>query len=204
MAMRFKFPKPRFTLKTAMVAVACCGLAFWAAPRGWDYFKVLWQTPSVYDRGWFDHELHAWPEAERPVKFPGVDEGSCLRVRTSEATGFVIWTDFRWSPASRGGRMNGFLVKPEKEGEQEVVQWQWKADGGKAGTLMINDAPYTVDEGSLFLVSTQNGKVQAKQFNKDALALVAIPSGRLIESLRALAKSDKDIGSFFVEAAKRK
>ena len=100
--------------------------------------------------------------------------------------------------------MYGFLAKAEKEGEQDIVQWQWKADGGKAGTLMINDEPYTVDEGSLFLVSTQDGNVRLKQFDKDALALVAIPSNRLLENLRALAKSDRDIGGFFVDAAKRK
>jgi hypothetical protein len=100
--------------------------------------------------------------------------------------------------------MYGFLAKAEKEREREVVQWQWKAEGGKTGTLMINDKPYIVDEGSLFLVSTQDGNVRLKQFDKDGLALAAIPSDRLLESLRALAKNDKDIGGFFVDAAKRK
>lgn len=205
MEMRFKFPKPRFHLKTAMVAVACCALALWAAPRAWEYSRVLWHTPSVFDRGWFDHELHVWPEAESRGNVPGISEGSCLRVRTGKATGFVIWTDFRWSPTSRGGdQMYGFLAKAEKEGERDVVQWQWKAVGGKAGTLMINDEPFIVDEGSLFLVSSQHGNVRLKQFDMDALDLAAIPSDRLIENLRALAKNDRDISGFFVDAAKRK
>jgi len=59
-------------------------------------------------------------------------------------------------------------------------------------------------KGSLFLVSTQDGNVRLKQFDKDALALVAIPSDRLLESLQDLARKDKDIGGFFVDAAKRK
>ena len=100
--------------------------------------------------------------------------------------------------------MYGFLAKAEKEGEQDVVQWQWKADGGKAGTLMINDEPYNVDEGSLFLVSTQDGSVRLRQFDKDALALVAIPSDQLVEKLQALAKNDRDISGFFVDVAERK
>ena len=204
MTTRFKFPKPRFTLKTTMVAVAFCALSLWAAPRVWDFFRVLQRTPSGFDLGRSDHEVHAWPEADIRGKVPGIGEGSCIRVRTGKATGFVIWTDFRWSPASRGGRMYGFLAKAEKEAEQDVVQWQWKGGGGKAGTLMINDEPFIVDKGSLFLVSTQDGNVRLKQFDKGALTLVAIPSDQLVEKLQALAMNDRDISGFFVDADDRK
>jgi len=100
--------------------------------------------------------------------------------------------------------MYGFLAKYEKEGEQDVVQWQWKAGGGNAGTLMINDTPYMVDKGALFLVSTQDGSVRVKQFDKDALDLAKIPSYRLVENLQTLARNDRDISSFFVDATKRK
>lgn len=200
MAMRFKFPQPRFTLKTAMVAVACCAVAFWAAPRIWDYFRVLRHTPSGFDRGEFNSELHAWPEAGKRGAVPGIDEGSCLRDRT----GFAIWTDFRWSPASRGGRTHGTIARGETKGEQEVVRWEWKADGGKTGTLVINDERYLLDNGSLFLVSTREGNVRLKQLHNDVSALMVIPSDRFVESLQALAKNDKEIGGFFVDAAKRK
>ena len=88
-----------------------------------------------------------------------------------------------------------------RKGEQEVDRWEWKADGGMTGTLVINDEPYILDEGSLFLVSTKKGNVRLKQLDKDLSALMGIPSDRFVESLQALAKSDKEIGGFFVDAS---
>jgi len=93
------------------------------------------------------------------------------------------------------------LAQGEKEGEQDVVRWEWKADGGKTGTLVINDEPYILDKGSLFLISTKDGKVLLKQLDKDMSALKVMPSDRFLDSLQALAKSDKDISGFFIDAA---
>ena len=180
-----------------VVAFACAWLVVvFGRPRS--------PTPSPYDLGRFDQEFYAWPDAEKQGAVPGIDQGSCLRVRNRETNGFVVvWTDFRWGPESRGGRMNGVLAQGKKEGEEEVVCWEWKADGGKTGTLVINDEPYILDKGSLFLVSTKDGKTRVKQFDKDLSALKDTPSDRFLESLQDLAKSDKDIGGFFVDAAKR-
>ena len=197
--MRFQFLKPRFTLKSLMIAVACCALALWAAPRIWDYVRVLRHTPSVFDRGWYSSELHAWPEAAKRGSIAGIDEGSCLRDRA----GFVIWTDFRWGPASQGGRTHGTLTREDTAGDQDAVRWEWKSGGGKTGTLVINDKPYLLDKGCLFLVSTQDGNVRLKQLDKDLPALMDIPSDRFVETLRALAKHDKEVANFFVDAAKR-
>jgi hypothetical protein len=198
--MRFKLSKPRFILKSLMIAVACCALALWAAPRIWDHVRVLWHTPSVFDVGWYSSELHAWPGAGKRGSLPGIDEGSCLRDRT----GFVIWTDFRWSPASRGGHANGTLTREEANLEHEVLRGDWKAGGGKTGMLVINDEPYLLDKGCLFLVSTQDGNVRLKQLDPDLPALMDLPSDRFVESLQALAKRDRAIAGFFLDAAKRK
>jgi hypothetical protein len=119
----------------------------------------------------------------------------------SDRLAFLILTDFVGaSPSRSSGKGKG----PEKyEGQQKApdgqqVEWQCETTDGKTGKMTINGSTYELAKGALFLVSTQGGKVEVRQLQRDLLKVKPDQ-----ESVEKLLKDDPDVGSFFTEKANR-
>jgi hypothetical protein len=63
--------------------------------------------------------------------------------------------------------------------------------------MMIHGSSYELAKGSLFLVSTRDGKVEVRQVQRDLLKVKPDQ-----ESVEKLLKDDAEVGSFFAEKAK--
>ena len=183
----------RFLFVAFTFALAGCGSRTTPTPAA---------TP--FNLAQYNAEYFAWPEAEKKGEVPGIDEGTCFSARKSDAIAFVIWADVRMGSGSWGGAAKGAFARGEKQGEQEFVRWEWKPEGGTTGTLMLNEEPYVLEKGTLFLVSTRGGQPRVKQLDKDLSVLKDKQFEQFVESLKALAKSDKEISEFFVGAGKGK
>lgn len=137
--------------------------------------------------------------SEHPV--PGIDEGSIavvtLQAGPPAGVPFVIWSDTSNSSSHGGGTPGGGASYEEEQqtADGRVITIAAETIDGITATLTIDDTPYDLQRGSLFLISTQNGTLAVKQIEFD---VVGFPTD--YDPLRQIADENPKIGEFFRSA----
>ncbi len=115
---------------------------------------------------------------------------------------FLILADFVGSSRDRSSAKGTGAEKyagQHKASARQRVEWECETTDGKTGKMIINGSSFELAKGALFLVSTQGGKVEVRQFQRDLLKVKPDQ-----ESLERLLKDDPDVGSFFADQPKPK
>jgi len=149
---------------------------------------------------------------------PGVNIGWIGIAVWGDGAAFVIWSDGTGGGMGAGG-MGGRKLQPGEtrrgvkyEGsvtsrDGRSVNVECHTPDGKTGTVKIGEEAFELTRGGFFLVATSGAKPKVKQLKLDKLDLKPMGSRThddiTAQTLGALAESDPDIGSFFVEEARR-
>lgn len=137
---------------------------------------------------------HTPPGAD--VDFGAFEQTSYTFLRWKEGLAIMIWHDFVLDSASSHGPMSTTDPVYRAEGYAESKQGhrlEWKAHttDGKMAQFWIDDVPYDLADGTLFIVTTENGELEITQLQRD---LSGVQPGR--ESCLAFARSDPDLARF--------
>jgi hypothetical protein len=76
------------------------------------------------------------------------------------------------------------------------VDWRLETADGKIATLGINNEPYSLSNGHLFIVTTRGEKTQVQQLDRDLSSIQPTNEG-----CQAFAKSDPTVSRFIRQAA---
>ena len=75
--------------------------------------------------------------------------------------------------------------------------WHVETEDGTTASFTINDQPYDLTNGDVFLVTTKGGTTQVQHLSRDLSGIEPRP-----ESLESFVQTDADMRSFVCEAAK--
>jgi len=113
-----------------------------------------------------------------------------------EGLAILIWHDFTYGGEGCSG--TGSTEDPVYRLECTVesmdgrsFSWQVHSRDGITADMWIEDQPYNLAQGTMFLVKAQDGELQVEQIQRDFSGLE--PS---VESISALADSDPDVREF--------
>ena len=101
---------------------------------------------------------------------------------------------------SSGQQASGQHSSADADGRK--VEWKCTTSDGKTGNVTINDRPYDLAQGSLFLVSAMGAEVRVLQLMRDTLKVKVGNDPK--DALESVIKGDADIGPFFADAGKPK
>ena len=136
---------------------------------------------------------------------PGIDQAYCGSFwipQTPEDQHLVLlfWFDVYGANAKWSDRVDGF----DGQVDHIPIEFHLKSKTSDDGTLNIAGTDYDTTNGSLFLISTEQENPVVKQLNRSLAELdilTADGSGIDTERLKALARTDADISTFFRDAA---
>lgn len=127
---------------------------------------------------------HSWSDEEDATA------GTVYRVGTL----FVIWTD---SPNGGGGNVSSNAHGITFQGrlvtcDRGHVEFSGESADGRLGTAIVDGVSYRLDDGNLFLVSTDASGLRVRQLKRD---LKDLKFERI--ALQELANTDPEIKDFF-------
>jgi len=137
---------------------------------------------------------HTPPGAD--VDLGTFEKTSYTFLRWKEGLAIMIWHDFVLDSASSHGpssttdpvyRAEGYAES--KDGHR--LDWKAHTTDGKTAQFWIDDVPYDLTDGTLFIVTIANGKLEIAQLQRD---LSGVQPGR--ESCLAFARGDPDLAGF--------
>lgn len=112
----------------------------------------------------------------------------------------VVWADTE-GRASGWGESNNYYIQFSARTERHegrYVEWCCRTIDGRSGTVVINDSPYDLAEGNLFLVTTTDQATQVHQLKRDYSGVAPTFAG-----IRSLAEHDLDVIQFIKAASQR-
>jgi hypothetical protein len=129
-----------------------------------------------------------------------LENTSYLLLHWKEGLRVMIWFDGVESVYSQGAgsttdpihRQLGYATAPDGR----RVEWQLETADGKTATFSINNQPYALSNGRLFLLTMRDEKAQVQQLDRDLASIQ--PTN---ESCQAFAKSDPAVSHFIRQAA---
>lgn len=167
--------------------------------------------------GAFGSKNVAWSVSEAGKTFiPGLDRVSVDFGIWGDGAAIVVWSDCD-SSRFGGGGMGGRELEPGEtrqgvkyEGrivatDGRSIEIECYTPNGEQGRVEIGGQEYTLDQGSLFLISTQHAFVKVKQLHLNVMNLK--PAGSISvdeidgDTLKRIAQTDQAIRGFFMEAA---
>ena len=129
----------------------------------------------------------------------GVGQTSYVFLRWKEGLALMMWHDFVKSSAGKG---TGSTADPiyQYRGHAESLNgrrfgWEVQTVDGRVALFTIDGTRYDPADGALFIVTTENGKTEVRQLDRD---LSGVQSDR--ESIIAFARGDPDVTRFVGEA----
>jgi hypothetical protein len=137
---------------------------------------------------------HTPPGAD--VDLGTFEKTSYTFLRWKEGLAIMIWHDFVLDSAGSHGpssttdpvyRAEGYAES--KDGHR--LDWKAHTTDGKTAQFWIDDVPYDLTDGTLFIVTIANGKPEIAQLQRD---LSDVQPGR--ESCLAFARGDPDLAGF--------
>jgi hypothetical protein len=125
----------------------------------------------------------------------GLGQARYVFLRWKEGLTIMIWHDILGSGEGKG---SGSTTDPvyRYRGYAESLDggrfdWEVQTLDGKTALFWIDDTSYDLSDGTLFIVTTQDGKTEVKQLHRD---LSGVQTDR--ESIIAFAQNDPDIIKF--------
>lgn len=153
------------------------------------------RPPKVYLRG---TDMISWHDRNIPSPIPGITEARLWKLKTEDGSlVIVIWGDIeQWSKTNGGGSTQSQMETiTGKDGRR--IEWQCDVTPSNTVTVKINEHQFDPAHGTLFLVAGgKSGGV--KQLQRDMRMDFSI------EQFRQLARREKDIEQFFVQANQRR
>jgi hypothetical protein len=137
---------------------------------------------------------HTPPGAD--VEVGTFEQTSYTLVRWKEGLAILIWHDLVLDSASSHNprsttdpvsRVEGYAES--KDGHR--LEWKAHTTDGKTAQFWIDEVPYDLSDGTLFIVTIANGKLEIAQLQRD---LSDVQPGR--EGCLAFAQSDPDLAGF--------
>jgi len=133
---------------------------------------------------------------EPPI--PGIDQASISFVSWDNGGALVVWTDVSNGtttsspPAKTKGE--GYVIKghhhDRRNSKKARVDFRCVTPDGLTGTVTINDKPFDLAQGFLFLVSTTGDQIDVRQLSRDATHISS-------RGFKNLARTDQEIREFF-------
>ncbi len=176
---------PQFLIDAALVAILCV--------------SGCQQQPRHY--GITEGQFGWITKINDPNATPGIDAASVtfitLKAGPPEGVPFVVWSDLpNGRSGSGGGRVGGASYKGHHRAtDGRRVEFHAATTDGKTGTITIADVTYDLANGSLFLISTHDGKDAPPQIAQIAFDTSKFPKDK--DQLIKLAKSNAEIRAFW-------
>jgi hypothetical protein len=129
-----------------------------------------------------------------------LENTSYLLLHWKEGLRVMIWFDGVEGVYSQGAgsttdpihRQLGYATAPDGR----RVEWQLETKDGKTATFSINNQPYALSNGRLFLVTARDKQIQVQQLDRDLGSIQPTH-----ESCQAFATSDPAVSHFIRQAA---
>lgn len=114
----------------------------------------------------------------------------------------LIWSDAARDAETRAesalfgsSKVEGFF----SAADGKRIDWQWEVPKERGGEFRLNGTPYDPANGTLFLVSTQDGQVRVTQLDVDLSKIQPDKQG-----FEAFAKNEPRVAQFIADVAGRK
>ncbi|MCP4537888.1 MAG: hypothetical protein GY832_12155 [Chloroflexi bacterium] len=139
------------------------------------------------------------PEYSPPgadVERGAFEQTSYTFLRWKQGINILIWHDFVLDSAGSHGPISSTDPWYRGEGYAESkdghrLDWKAYTTNGKTARFWIDDVPYDLDDGALFIATVGNGELEITQLQRD---LSDVQPGR--ESCLAFARGDPDLAGF--------
>jgi hypothetical protein len=172
---------------------------------GWVYRTELsaWLSPAGSQGGASGIANPAWASDRGETAIPGIDHASVTCGLWSDGrTVVAVWTDASGGSSTlvprAATRAEGFVYEGHHRGpDGRHVDCRCSTPDGRTGAVTINDKTFDLAHGALFLVSTQGGRTEVRQLQRDTSKLAP-------EGLKDLARNDQEILDFFSSFAQAK
>jgi hypothetical protein len=136
------------------------------------------------------------------VDLGAFEQTSYTFLRWKEGLAIMIWHDFVLDSADNHGPRSTTDPVYRAEGYAESkrghrLEWKAHTTDGKTAQFWIDNVPYDLADGTLFIVTTANGELEITQLQRD---LSGVQPDR--ESCLAFAQSDPDLARFVSDTPK--
>lgn len=146
----------------------------------------------------------AWPSWAKSNPLPGWPHASAYGCWDDKIV-FVVWSDFDTSAGGTGGPTMEGVYRASMTAESGTqVECECNTKDGVSGELeirvdnnLMNDVPYDLEKGRLFLIRTRDTVPKVIQLNRTVFDLpVTIANEDMKSRLKELAINDKQINEF--------
>ncbi|HUV88906.1 MAG TPA: hypothetical protein VMY80_04575, partial [Anaerolineae bacterium] len=128
-----------------------------------------------------------------------VEQGGFTFMRWKEGLAIMIWHNLESSTHHGSGSTTDPVYRLQGDAESQDgrhVDWRLETTDGKTAQFWIDNTPYDLSSGTLFIITTKNERTEVRQLQRD---LSGVQTN--YESCIAFARSDPDLASFISDPA---